>query len=261
MSEPREGIEIITPAAVWRLASGSRSFTLDGKTFHAEPVARGAVSIARVGQSADLELHLPVSHAFAQRYLQQPPPRVVEVNVYCQQPSGDARRLWTGLVTSCAVDEHVAKFRVISRASDSFLRQIPTLTVGKACPHMLYDDQCRVARSDFRVSTTIATISGNVVTVASMSGKADQFARFGELVHLASGERMPISDQTGTTITMQFGIVGMEVGDSVEVYAGCDHTIGVCDSKFSNVHNFGGEPQLPEAAVFLPTGFGLYQSE
>lgn len=38
---------------------------------------------------------------------------------------------------------------------------------------------------------------------------------------------------------------GINVGDAVTVYAGCDHAVATCFSKFVNVPNFGGLPHLP----------------
>lgn len=260
-SAPREAIEISTPAAVWRLASGSRSFTLDGKRYTAESAARGAVTVSPIGNAAEFELALPVSHAFAQRYLQPTPPRRVEVNVYRQQAGGDAQRIMTGVVTSCTVADHVAKFRVQPPVTEIATKELPTITVGRTCPHILYDVNCQIARTSFRVLTTVATVSGAVVTVTSMGIHPNQWAQYGELVHVPSGERMTISDQTGLVLTLQLPIFGMQSGDVVEVYAGCDHGIKTCEEKFSNKQNFGGSPHVPKGAKwFAWSGYPIFRN-
>jgi hypothetical protein len=41
-------------------------------------------------------------------------------------------------------------------------------------------------------------------------------------------------------------------GDTVILYAGCDHTWGGCQSKFNNGAFFGGQPFIPVPNTMLP---------
>ena len=40
------------------------------------------------------------------------------------------------------------------------------------------------------------------------------------------------------------------VGQDVDVFAGCDHTVDTCDQKFDNVINYGGWPYVPSKNPF-----------
>jgi hypothetical protein len=81
----------------------------------------------------------------------------------------------------------------------------------------------------------------------------------GEIVHLASGERMTIRDQTDlnpgfstvTTLSMQLPIVDMKIGDAVEVYAGCQWDPSTCNDKFDNIEHHGGYPYSPKDNPFV----------
>lgn len=260
-SEPKEGIEIDTPAGPHRFATGSRDVVIDGKTFPAQPAMRGGVSLTVAGENNEVEISIPVSHAFCQRYILSPPGRVT-VALYRRQPAADADVvIYRGSITSGAIDGHIMKFRSISLMGETLNRRLPVLTEGRSCPYILYDDNCRVNRGDFTIETTIASFDGNAVTVASIGGKADHFAQFGALLHVPTGELIPIADQVGTLITLEELPFGIANGDSVQVIGGCDHLIATCDADFDNRENFGGSPHMPTKNPFLPNGYGIYQSE
>jgi uncharacterized phage protein (TIGR02218 family) len=203
---------------------------------------------------------MPVSHAIAQRYLQQgvPAARRARRRSYRQQPGG-FEQWWKGYATSVAIAGREASFRIPDLTADALSRKLPVIGAGKACPHILYNAQCQVSRALFKVTTTIAAPpSGNTITVASMAPFTgqDQWARFGEIVHVSTGERRAIFDQVGNVQTVQMPILEAVNGDAVEVYAGCDHTVDTCQAKFQNVVNYGGFPELPGANPFQPAGFG-----
>lgn len=260
---PQEGFEFILPTVTYRLTSGVKDVSIGGQTYRATTIERGAIDIKTDGDAADLEVPVLITHALPQRYLQLGvPPKRIDVNVYRKQlNSGDSVSVWTGRVVGMRCEKHVATFLIAQRLGDAAPRRIPTITVGRECPHVLYDTPCGVLRNSFKVSTTVTAVDGAAVVVDSMGANPDQWAQWGELVHVASAERMTIADQTGTTIRMQVPIVGMQEGDEVEVYAGCDHTIATCLEKFANQNRFGGFPQLPKRNPFVSNGYGIYESE
>lgn len=265
-SQPREMFEIRTPSTSWRIATGSRNQTIDGRTFTASPAARGEVGVFAIEDTKQLEISLPVSHAFCQRYFSSfAPPNSIAVTVYRKQvTSGEVRTIFRGKITNGSVDRHIATFAVTSTLEELLARRLPTITAGRLCSHTLYDGRCAVVRSAFRVNTTVATLSGHTVTLASSGGQPDQWAQYGELVVVtgaAAGERMTVTGQVGAVVTLQLPIDELRDGDSVQLQAGCDHSIVTCGSKFGARQNFGGLPRLPRGNPFLPDGFGIYQSE
>jgi len=262
-SNPREGYEIKHGTTVYRIASGSRNELIGGNVYQSYPAMRGSYGVAAIGHTGDLELKLPTSHPLVQRwYANGIPPRLVLVTAWRkQQRSGEAERFFLGQVESISVDGHIASLLIPSLVSGALKRPLPMLTVGKLCPHVLYDAQCRVPRADFRVVTAVTLSDGDLVRVASMAGKPDGWADIGELVHVPSGERMTIRSQIGNDIHIQLPIFELGAGDAVEVYAGCPRDILTCDDKFDNRQNFGGLPSLPTVNPLMPNGFGVWTSE
>lgn len=263
---PREGIEITLGSAlipvVYRIATGTRDVVIGGATYRASPAGRGEIRIAAAANATDLEIVLPLSHAVPQRYMQGGvPPRTIAVNVWRKQlTSGEAECVWRGHATTMAIEGSSAKMLVPARLSRFLRRQIPTITAGRLCPHVLYDLNCRVVKADFKLSTTVTYVNGR--TIRCVAPYPDGFATFGELKHVTSGESVTIMEHvtTGTTaveLTLQLPIPGIEVGDAIEICAGCDHSITTCRTKFANVVNFGGFPYLPARKNLDLFGFDI----
>lgn len=256
-SIPREGIELIVSGMfTYRVATGTRDLTIGGFTYTAQASQREAMEVSVVGVDGALIVTLPALHAVPRRWLAAGvPPQQVIVNVWRQQASGDVETLWRGIVTSVALDRHLAKLRVDSRMALSLRRRLPTLTAGRSCPHVLGDANCTVDLSTRKVATTVQTYNGRQVVVASV-GAIGPFTR-GALLHVPSGERMTVLTQTGNTMTLQLPIYGLALGDAVEITPGCENTITFCDSQFSNSANFGGFAQLPLKNPFEHSRTGL----
>lgn len=259
---PREGLEIKHGVEVHRISTGSRDIIIGGNTYFAATAERGAIETTMLSKETEFSFHLPSSHPFAQRWLSGNAPSIATVSVWQKQlVSGQAERLWTGRIQSCSAQGHVVTFRGDTQATTALKRLLPTISVGRLCPHILYDANCKVARNGMRIVTTVASFDGRVITVASIGAFTDHFAQYGELVHIPSGERFLISDQVGAVVTLQRAIFGVQDGDAVHVFAGCDHRITTCHSKFVNRANFGGFPHLPTKNVFARSGYGIYTSE
>jgi hypothetical protein len=260
-SQPREGIEITIAGQVHRLATGTRDIVIDGAKFTATPAHRPELIVPDLGSDATPQLTIYPQHPAVVRYmLGAVPPRNIPVNVYRIQTSGDVEVIWRGRITSLTWRDGLAVFTVPSRHLLLVDRRLPSFSVGKHCPHVLYAANCRAPRASFKVTTTIALVSGHSITVASMGAHPDNYAQFGELVHVATGEPMTIAEQVGTTLTVPAPLGGMQTGDAVEVYAGCARSIDVCNDKFNNRVHFGNDPHLNADNIVVPPGFGVYTS-
>lgn len=259
-SRPREGLEFILPGETIRIATGTRNETIDGEVYTASPAQRGTVGIGTLADTNGTEVMLPITHAFVARYVAGPP-QLVLVNIWRKQPTGE-ETVWRGHIVGVELDDSIAKFTVASRTLSLTGRRLPMVTVGRGCSHVLFDAQCKVARASHKVISVVTFANARTVRVASIGGKPDGWATHGELVHVASAERVTVYLQTGAELTLQRPIGVLRVGDSVEVYAGCDHAIDTCLNDFANVGNYGGFPHLPMHNLFRRRGgLGVYESE
>jgi hypothetical protein len=262
-SQPREFIEISHGTTTYRVACGQRDIYYNGALFAAiTPAARGEQVTPTTTGNAEMAISLPSSHALVARYLAVGgvPPRQILVTVRrLQVTSGQVEQIWIGYATSLSIDGHEAKLLVPSRAGQSLTRKLPVILVDTACQHILYDAGCRADRNANTYAATVGAVDGRDITVAFGGGHPStaEWARGGELVHVPSGERMTITDQVGSNITMQSPIAEMKTGDAVQVVAGCAHDLTACFNTFNNVVNYGGLPAMPSKNPFFPTGTGV----
>ncbi|ELF9250511.1 phage BR0599 family protein, partial [Salmonella enterica] len=54
-----------------------------------------------------------------------------------------------------------------------------------------------------------------------------------------------LREQDSNTLHLFGGTTGLQVGQPVKLYPGCDRTIATCDNKFANHLNYGGQPHMP----------------
>jgi hypothetical protein len=140
-------------------------------------------------------------------------------------------------------------------------RTVPRYTCSRACPWLLYDvHTCKVNRATFALTgVTVDAVSGRVVTVPGLAAWAgsDAFkAKHGVLIPPSGAqETITDTDLTAETVTLLNVIPGLAPGDVVDILAGCDQLIGTCRTRFDNVANFGGWPDMPVRNPW--TGGGL----
>lgn len=275
-SSPRELVQITHGSTTYRIATGTRDISYGGNVYTATAASRGELGVTTTTDpEKELTITLPIDHAFVRRYLQQGvPPRQITATVLRYYSASVVEQLWVGEITAMSVDDRntEATFRVPSRLGQSLVRRLPTITAGRLCPHMLYDDTCAIDRNGtnpdgipYKLSTTVLHVSGREVRLDLSSVPVGNAHRSdwlvgGELVHTASGERMTIREQndlnpggsTVTVISMHLQIPVMKLGDNIEVYAGCKWDVTTCDQKFNNLPANGSYPYMPTGNPYVP---------
>jgi hypothetical protein len=278
-SQPRElvSISINDGVTVYRHTSSVRDIVYGGNTYTAIPIERGPVTVTMPDKEEDCVLTLPIDHALARRYTKYgTPPKKIAVTIY-RQNGGITEQIWGGEISSMSCEGRVASFRIPSRAGQWMLRPIPAFTASRACPFFVFDSNCGVSRTGsgpsglpHKVTTTVLYVNGRDVrvdlsTITASDPLRSDWAEEGELLHVTTGERMTVYKQTDlgpgvstvADLQLQAPIVGLAIGDSVEVYAGCPLDITTCNDKFDNKEAFGGLPQLPKKNPFTPAGWGV----
>lgn len=130
------------------------------------------------------------------------------------------------------------------------------LTWSRSCPHGLYDSQCRAPQASFAYTATVSSVTGISFTVnaaPAREGVPQTVAGYfdgGIVAWDADGfgtvEQRAIEKGTSETEFLIFGRAdGLEVGQQITMYPGCDRLAATCQSKFNNLVNYGGIPQMP----------------
>lgn len=270
-NRPVDLYTFVTPTVTYRLTSNPVDVSFGGNTFTATAMSRDDQQITQDPTGRELTIYLPISHPLVQRYAASGlPEHGILVTVQrLQTVSGVALQYRNGYLGAMSVSGHMAQFRLPELTDDAFKIQLPIIAAHPTCNHILYDGGCspnpgvdgpNPADPAYLVTTTLGTLVGTALTVASIGGKPDHWFQYGDAVHVASSQRRMMLEQAGTAITLMAPFVGASPGDSIQLYAGCDHSIITCVTKFVNRLNFGGHPQMNSNFDYWnPNGLGVIQ--
>jgi hypothetical protein len=229
--------------------SAERTVTVNGQAYTVALIKRNAITAGtQEDDNLQIELEMPYDLELAVDYAFQiaPPALVLEVLRYHEgtNPASDWIVYWKGPVTSWSVEGHIAKALVPSIFSVILKGEIPSVYYHNPCNHRLYDTRCSLVASSFKQDTTIVAVDNSTIEVAD-DGYADSYLKAGEIVNVTRGERRLIVDNIADVLTIAYPFANAQVGDSVTLYVGCDHSFSTCKNKFSNSINYGGFPFVP----------------
>lgn len=135
------------------------------------------------------------------------------------------------------------------------MSQVLQQTVGEIysrnCRADLGDTRCAVNLASFTVTGTLTGATDRANFADSSRTEADDYFRGGKLTWtsgLNNGLSMEVKNytlSTGAIVLQQNMPFTISVGDTYSMYAGCDKSVAICRTKFSNVVNFRGEPHVP----------------
>lgn len=152
--------------------------------------------------------------------------------------------------------------------NQKFTLEIRTLTnqiqqnVGRkhmaSCDTDLFSSICGVIKSDFTFNGTVTEVSDLISITDSNLTQPDGFFDYGLIVFTSGLNKFyskDIKSFVGGKVTFQLPFYKeIKVGDTFEISAGCDKTLDTCITKFNNVVNFQGFPDIPNPEITVGGG-------
>jgi uncharacterized phage protein (TIGR02218 family) len=240
-----------TQDEAWRLTGADEKKIYQGASYEMETVSRTNTSASSEVKGGRIKVTLPKDHELARKfvsYIPGTPLTLVIFRGHEGEPESEMKVAFTGRVLlgrftaedtcemDCAPDTEVLK------------RPIATACFQRQCNRVLFDPGCGLSSAFWKVAGTVGAISddGLTVTIAACAGKADGWFSLG-YIEKGYDRRMVLSHE-GDTIVLINPLIGLNVGDTVNVYAGCDRTYAGdngCVTKFDNGVNFMGWELIP----------------
>lgn len=243
-SRPVELYEFTAPSTTYRYVSNYHTdYSFGGDTYTLVAIRRSAIAGTSQNDPPAVDIDCDSDLDVVQDFLRDQERSLVLKITRVQQVSGESRVVWEGAVAAITVEGDRGKIRSHSSFGSRLDSAISGVSFQPLCNHRLYDDRCAILESNHRTVTTVSSITDSTTIVVAAVGSDTH--KDGELIHVSSGERRLIVDQSGTTLTISSPFPAIAVSDSVQVLAGCDHTVQTCRDTFANVVNFGGHPYVP----------------
>jgi uncharacterized phage protein (TIGR02218 family) len=225
------------------------TITVGADVFYKVSVTRGKIATGL----EHLTVHLPGDHAFSRKFATIAPGQTATLTVqgYHLGDTADLRVLYKGVVRSVAFSKDMSKSSLsLVPISEAFTKQIPERTFQASCNNILFDSNCKISAGLYSYAGTVSVVSGNTITVPGLTAsKGNDWSTAGFVAYDVLDYRL-ILLQSSDVLTLALPFYETVMNENVTVYAGCNRTIGVCNTKFSNTANFGGCPYVPTKNIF-----------
>lgn len=155
--------------------------------------------------------------------------------------------LFKGRVTQPKFDDDAHEMTLVCSTAESYQRRnILTRKFQKSCPNKIYDRFCGLVFTDWAVEATVTAISGLDVTF-NLSGGSKPLGYFTRGLLKKDGVFTFVLDNTSTALKVRLyrQHIGLQVGDVVQLAPGCDQSLSLCNSRFSNHLRYAGYPNMP----------------
>lgn len=250
------------PVEVFRFQIGATSYyytsaedtvTLSGQDYDPVQIRRDDSADGPDKRDYDFQVVLPTSDEVAQFFVGTLPGNRVRLTVSRfhrdDTPTPQVVVVFDGYVQGATFARAMKECTLTARPLLAGLgRTAPPRTYQSECNHELYNPAtCKADDTNpaFRASAKGVTAQvGNVLTVTGLGAYSAGWFTGGYVEAIGSSDFRMILDDDGAgnlTLLLPFAVTP----STVNVFAGCDHSIATCKAKFDNILNFGGFAFVP----------------
>lgn len=236
-----------------RTTSGDRDVKIGELVYQAFTTSREAFDDeGNPDDAKQLSISVPRDHPFIIKFDEQEFPNMVAVRIkrmHLNDPDLGTYNMWSGRLVGVSY-EHPWMVLGCEKIATSLSRTGCRIRYMRQCPHTLYMPRCWVDKAAFTVTAEVAAISSNsaVVRLTNILMPPERYY-VGGIFNFGSLTRF-ITEQSGVTLTLSRPLLGLKVGDQVQVAPGCDRLAATCNATFNNLLNYGGFDFIPPKGPF-----------
>ena len=256
--------QFIEGEQIWRFTSRASDWISAASeggdlVWEAAAISHGDVVQSSEIERGRLEITLPLSHAFAARFLAPLGNQPVTLTIFRghEQVLGETVAHWKGRIVGAEVEG--ARLILSAESIFSTLRRAGVRAKYQSlCRHALYARGCGLDIAQHFAILTVAAVSGGTVTVPGAAAQPDGWfrggvLRFGLQLGFITGHAgslltlsRPMPELASALANPAFDpVTGTPMFVIVEIAPGCDLRAETCAAKFGNLLNFGGFPAIP----------------
>jgi len=231
----------------WYYTSSDENITYDGNEYISVPIKRTNIDQSPELKRTNLTLTVPMDIGFIQEFIRTPPTSITTVTIF-RGHFGDAEVLtvWLGRLSNVSFDAQKASLTIESIVS-SLKRPTLRMKYNRNCPYDLYGRGCLVDKEDFVTNAVVTQVNSVTISAAIIGTKPANYFTGGMIVWDNGTFELArfIISHSGDTLELDLALTDFPVGTSISIYPGCNRTLSDCNTKFSNVANYGGQPFYP----------------
>jgi uncharacterized phage protein (TIGR02218 family) len=245
---PLEFYKFTSGATIWRYTSGDVSATIPDPSapnlYTPEPIARDPADFSGEDTAGNVRITVGLANPVAQLFIAYTPPAPVTLTIFRKHRT-DAEVIveWVGEIVSASFEGAEARL-TCAPVSGRLLRRVPCLLYQPQCNWPLYSASCGIDKDSWKDAALLSDVTGSTITSTTFDARADGWYVNG-WVERTNGERRFVVNHVGAVLTLMSPFIGLEAGETVTAYAGCQRTEAECISKFDNLAKFMGWSRIP----------------
>ncbi len=244
---------------IFRFTSFQRDIVWQGFAYTSEPLSRTDAEASVEDSAGQVTITLPLDNPVPAKFIQNLPGTVGSVRIlraHANDPAEEVLVLFDGFVANVSFDGELESKILCNPNTKVFNRAAPRFTYLGLCNHILYDERCKVNIGAFTFTGLVSAVVANDITVngAGAVGLSDHFVGgFARFPAGTQNDARMILAQAGDVMTLLLPFAADVNGADIDLFAGCDHSLATCDTKFAAVLDYGGFPFVPRKNPFNTT--------
>lgn len=245
--KPTELYKIWCASATWYYTNSDAAIEYDGQTYQPAAITRGSADYNAALEAAVMKVTMSLITVPATQFIAQNPIETVWVEIsriFRDQSPYEKLVVFIGQIKTAAIKGTTAEIDCVS--FEFALRMaVPRWRYQINCNHQVFDAACGKSKAGYKVSAAIALDAGKTILTAAAFDEYDDGYFVGGLLEYA-GETRTIVGHTGASISINYKMINLEDGKTVDAYPGCDGRPETCRDKYDNIIHFFGFPWIPE---------------
>lgn len=243
--EPIELFRFVFNETEYFFTNGLEPYTdLLGNVWEPAPIKRGKLEDTNNEKAGKVKLEFPSTDSFVTKVQSEDSSSItVDVfKVHLNDLDKEQVLIWSGKVVDKRRSNY--KYYIFAEPYINFLNRSGMRGhYQRICRYTLYKEGCYADPNINREQFQVLGQSGNILT---LSGSPSTNIFQGGFVRILNTKQSRmILTYTGDALTLASGFTDISENDTVELFAGCNHSFTDCRDKFNNVENFGGFPWIP----------------
>lgn len=230
------------------------NFDYAGNTYIAKPIRRSSIKQNENFFAGEMNFSLPknddVSKIFRKEFSIPVFFKIYRIDK--NDPLQEKFLIYTGFINNASNEEVVTNFTCNTNETGSS-NTIAQYKFSRKCSNDVYNHKCKVVKEDYTYQTAITSISNNKTefTVQDINGISALPASFFHNGYIeGQTESSSITEHNSLTIKTYHPVKNLEVGEQVNLIAGCNRRSSDCKNKFNNFENFFGFEYIPNYNPF-----------